>query len=420
MLMCKDNKGFQVIPHASKGRAMMSNRSEWLKAGGCLMLALLLSVGLPARVLAQGQVVEDARVTENDDLGFKTLTGLAVQATDNLFASSSDRVSDVITTGTLGFTMKAAYGRQSLALNAALNSNQYLTHQDWNYIGNNFSGGWQWSSGLGLHGAVSASHVKSQNQSMVSAGSTQRNLNTTQTRQVSIGYLLDGGWDLNTGLVYSSSKNENAVLGQTSYQYNGVYVGATYNFRSGNALTLTTQRANGSNIYDYTIRSSELKFSTQKDEAMVVTWQLTHWNQRYELLPEYDFSVLGGGMQIYWPVTPRTSLALSAQRQPYGNPSPTSIYSTIDTLALTPGWEVSPKVMLRGVLQYGTVRDHGDPGGGASGRVDHIRMQTLGLYWTWQENATISGVVGRTERTSTAINSDFIINQITLQATYAF
>ena len=399
---------------------MISNRSEWQRVCGRFVSAMFLAIGLSGLTFAQGQVVDEALVKETDDLGFKTLTGLAVQATDNLFASSSDRVSDVITTGTLGLAMKAAHGRQSLALNAALNSNQYLTHQDWNYIGRNFSGGWQWSSGVGLHGAVSASYVTSQNQAIVNAGSTQRNLNTTQARQASVGYALDGGWDLNTGLVYSSSKNESAVLGQTSYEYNGVYVGATYNFRSGNALTLTTQRANGSNAYDYTIRSSELKFSTQKDEAMTLTWQLTHWNQSYELRPEYDFSVLGGGLQVYWPITPRTSLGLSAQRQPYGNPSATSIYSTIDTLALTPGWEVSPKVMLRGVLQYGTVRDHGDLGGGASGRVDHIRVLSLGLYWAWREDSTISAVAGRTERTSSVTNADFIINQITLQATYAF
>lgn len=399
---------------------MISNRDGWGRACARGMPTLLVSMGLSGLALAQVQPLEDTRVRETDELGFKTQTGVSVQSTDNLFASSTDRVSDVITTGTLGFTMKALHGRQGLALNAALNSNQYMTHQDWNYIGSNFSGGWEWSSGLGLHGAVSASHVKSQNQAMVNAGSTQRNLNTTQARQASIGYAFDGGWDFNTGVVYSSSKNESAVLGQTSYQYSGVYVGATYNFRSGSALTLTNQRAKGSNLYDYTVRSSELKFSTQKDETVVVTWQLTHWNQSYELQPQYDFSVLGGGGQVYWPITPRTSLALSAQRQPYGNPGAATIYSTIDTLALTPGWEVSPKVMLRGVLQYGTVRDHGDPGGGESGRIDRIRMQTLGLYWAWRDDATVSAGAGRTERTSNAVGADFVINQITLQATYAF
>lgn len=75
---------------------------------------------------------------------------------------------------------------------------------------------------------------------------------------------------------------------------------------------------------------------------------------------------------------------------------------------------------LRGTIQYGVTRDQGDPGGGASGRVDRFETQSLGLYWAQQEKLLISVVGARTERTSNVSGGDFIVNQLTLQATYTF
>lgn len=253
--------------------------------------ATLMLAAFPGLALAaEGDVTGEA-----EEAGFKIMAGAGVRAVDNLFASSSNRVSDVITTGTLGFSMKAGYSRQRLALDAAFNDNRYEAHPDWNYVGNNLAANWQWSSGTGLHGAVTGSQVTAQNPTTVNAGSTQRNLNTTQNSQASIGYELSGGWDLFSGLVYTNSRNEGAVLGQTNYQYHGTFVGATYTFRSGNTLTLTTQNASGTNLYDYTIRSSELKFASKDPDTVSYTWQLIQWNQSYALRPEFDFSVLGGG-----------------------------------------------------------------------------------------------------------------------------
>lgn len=376
----------------------------------------LLLTALPGLALAQEEPVPVV-----DEVGPKLMVGAGVQAVDNLFASSSDAVSDVIVTSTIGFSLKAAHSRQRLALDAAFSDNQYLAHSDWNYIGANLSGGWQWASGTGFHGGASASHVVSQNPAAANAGSTQRNLNTTDVSQLSLGYELDGGWDLNSGLVYSSSKNEGAVLGQTSFQYNGVYVGATYTFRSGNSMTLTVQDAKGNNLYDFVIHSSELKFTTaEQPDGVTFSWQIQHWNQTYALRPEYDFSVVGGGAQANWPITAKTSLAVSVQRQFYANPGLNSVYSVTDFIALTPAWEMSPKLIWRGLLRSGVTRDYGDPGAGASGRVDNVQTQSLGLYWALRENALVSLSVGRTARTSNVANADFIANNVTLQGTYTF
>ncbi len=411
--MHKDTEALPAPGSVNKGWTMVSNEEAGPRHSRRILLALLLPLTCTSPALAQQQ-------QEEEETGLRIQAGTSVQAVDNLFATSSDQVSDVIATGTLGLSLKAAHSRQQLALDAMLNANRYLAHSDWDHLGSRLSGGWQWSSGAGFNGSVTLSRVEAQNVAGNSVDNTQRNLVTTKTSQVALGYELDGGWELNSGLVYSSSKNERAVVGQTSFEYSGAYVGTTYRFRSGNILALTVQKANGANLYDYSIRSSELRFSTQRDEAETYTWNLIHWNQSYEQNPVYDFSVLGGGMQVNWPITGKTTLGMSAQRQFYGNPSANSIYTTINSLALTPAWEVSPKATLRGTLQYGVSRDRGDPGAGPSGRVDHIRLQSLGWYWALQENISVSTVVGRTQRTSTVNNAGFVANQVTLQALYTF
>jgi hypothetical protein len=380
-----------------------------------------LAVSLMA-VLSGPVLAEDAPLLakDADEAGLKILAGMRVQANDNLFVSSSSPVSDVLTTGTLGLSMKTSYSRQRLALDAAVSDNEYQAHQDWNYIGTNLAGAWDWSSGTGFHGTASAGHVVSQNPVFVSAGSTQRNLNTTDKSLVALGYEFDGGWDINTGLVYASSKNENAVVGQTSYQSRGVYAGATYSFRSGSAMTLTVQSLSGSNIYDYAAQSTELKFSTTGKDTMTFAWRLLSWNQSYEQHPEYNFSGLGGGAMANWPITAKTSVTASAQREFYAYPTANSIYSIMDSVALLPAWEVSAKVTLRGQIRNGVITDQGDPGGGASGRVDNLQTRSVGLYWAWRENALVSLSAERMARTSNVSGSDFVVNLLTLEAMFTF
>lgn len=63
--------------------------------------ATLMLAAFPGLALAaEGDVTGEA-----EEAGFKIMAGAGVRAVDNLFASSSNRVSDVITTGTLGFSM---------------------------------------------------------------------------------------------------------------------------------------------------------------------------------------------------------------------------------------------------------------------------------------------------------------------------
>jgi hypothetical protein len=369
-------------------------------------------------------LAEDAPLLakDADEMGLKILAGMRVQTNDNLFASSSSPASDVLATGTLGLSMKTTYSRQRFALDAAVSDNEYLTHHDWSYIGTNLAGAWDWSSGTGFHGTASAGRVVSQNPVFVSAGSTQRNLNTTDKSLVALGYEFDGGWDINSGLVYASSKNENAVMGQTSYQSSGVYAGATYSFRSGSAMTLTVQSLSGSNIYDYAVQSTELKFSTtgKGQDTMTFSWGLLSWNQSYAQHPEYNFSVLGGGAMANLPITAKTSVTVSAQREFYAYPTANSIYSIMDSVALLPTWEVSAKVMFRGQIRNGLISDQGDPGGGASGRVDNFQTRSAGLYWAWRENALVSLSAERMSRTSSVSGSDFVVNLLTLEAMFTF
>lgn len=355
-----------------------------------------------------------------DETGVRFLAGLGIQSVDNIYATATEPVSDSITTETVGATMNAGYSRQRLQLNAAFTNNQYQSHSHLNYQGRNVAGTWQWGSGAGWIGSASVAHVVTENTAATSVDATQRNLNTTKTSQALVGYDFAGGWQAIAGVVDALVNNERAVVGQSDYRYYGVYAGATYTFSSGNTLGFRSLGASGSNTYDYSLRSNEIKVEVKPDDAMVLTGVLAYFEQSYATHPEYDFSGSTGSGSMKWQITGKTSLAASFQRQLNAMPFTNSIYTVNDTLLLAPVWQMTSKVALRGQLQDTLIRFVGDPGGGASGEVDRISTQTLGLDWMPRDYATLTLSTSRTKRTRNLDDFNVRVQRVSLAGTIRF
>ena len=377
---------------------------------------LLLALGLAVAVPVKAQVQESG----TEETGVRFLAGLGIQSVDNIYGSATDPVSDSITTETVGASLNAGYSRQRLRLDAAFTNNQYQSHSDLNFQGRNMSGAWQWASGAGLIGSVSLSQVVTENPATSSVDATQRNLNKTQTNQAFVGYDFAGGWQAIVGVVDALVSNERAVVGQSDFRYHGVYAGATYTFSSGNTLGFKSLDASGSNIYDYSLRSNEIKVEIKPDDALILTGVLADFRQSYASHPEYDFSGPTGSGSMKWQITGKTSLAASYQRQLYAMPFITSIYTVNDSLILAPVWQVTSKVALKGQLVDTVVRFEGDPGGGASGEADHIITLMVGVDWLPRENILLTLGVTRTSRTRNLDDSYLRVQRVSLAGTIRF
>lgn len=383
------------------------------------VLALGISALLPVRAQEQGR--EQTREQISDETGLTLLAGLGLQSVDNIFAATSNPVSDLITTTSLGVGLNAGYSRQRLQLNARLDDNRYQSRSNMSFQGSNASAMWQWESGAGWFGSARIGRVVTQNVATVNVNTTtERNLNTTRDSQVMMGYNFAGGWQAISGVVDIDVRNERAVLGQSNYNYSGAYAGLSYTLQSGNTLGVQMLVANGFNLYDYRLVSSQVKLDVKSEERMTFTGSYSYTRQTYESRPEYDFAGQSGIASMRWQFTDKTFLTASFQRQLTAVPFTNSIYAANDTLLLAPGWQITSKVLLKGDWQNTTVHFKGDPGAGASGEVVYLKTRGVSLEWAPMDRTTVVLNVGNFSRTRNLDDTEARVQRIALTGTMQF
>lgn len=347
--------------------------------------------------------------------------GLGLQSIDNITAVSTGAESDLITTTTLGASVRKAFSRQQFLLDASINDNQYQSHPELNYAGNTLNGAWQWASGSSLFGSFSGNRTVSQNAIGTSVNTSQRNLNTSQTSTALIGYELSGAWQVSTGLIQSSSVNEQQVYGQAiASEYHGGFVGGTYTASSGNTIALRTFSGYGSNTLDFAVQSTELSVNTVSAQDTTTSAQISYWQQSYAAQPIYDFSGWMGRYDVNWKLTEKTAVGWTLQRQLFGIPQANASYTVNDSVSLVPSWQMAPKIALRGTVQLLTIRYLGDFGAGNSGEVD--RFQTIGAALSWRplDLSELTFGVTSSKRTTSLNDSIVYINTVSLMGMIAF
>jgi hypothetical protein len=355
-----------------------------------------------------------------EEAGLLFRAGLGSQGIDNIYGTTSGHASDVVTSESLGMSLKSSYSLQKLVLDASVNSNQYATHSDLNYTGTTLSGAWQWSSGSNLFGLVTGSRTVTQNSIGTSVNSTQRNLNTSQNTSALLGYDFGGGWQITGGGLQASSMNDQQVYGQALVsQYSGAFVASTYVFTSGNSMSLRALSGTGTNTYDFAVKATEFRVDSVSNVGTTVGGQLTYWQQSYSAHPEYDFSGYMGRFAVAWVPSEKTTIQWAVQRQLYGVPLATAVYTVTDSVTLVPAWMMTPKITLQANLQKSVIRYQGDPGGGASGQVDNFQTLGASLVWKTSDRADISVMYSKVNHTSN-LSSEVEINTISVLGKIAF
>jgi hypothetical protein len=360
----------------------------------------------------------NARAQE-ENLGTHLAVGLGVQYNDNVYGSSTLPVSDVITAETLGFSTKGVYGKQSFNLDGTVTNNDYASNKRLNYVTSNVAAGWAFEIGSSLSGGIKATHAITLTPYGMSVNTSSSNLMTTLNDDAYLGYALGPGWQLVTGVANSSVDFGQAVVGQTSSQYSGSYLGINHYFGNNNSVLVTMQNATGHNAYDYSIHSSEIQINLRGDDTPSISCQIGYWKQSYDHDRLYNFSGVQGGLSVTWPFTLKTSGQISYLRKLVGNPIANSSYSIVDTLSIGPSWDVTSKINLKAQYQDIATRAMGDPGGGASNEVDTVRLGQLTLSWHPRDELSMLASYSRTYRTST-VASDISQNVFSIAATYTF
>lgn len=381
-------------------------------------MARIIIVSLASALcLAYGSAQADDAA---DETGVTFNVGIGVLSTDNALSSSTNPVSDVIISETLGAAVKAGYSQQTFGLDANIKANHYQTNTSLNYIENSAKANWNWNLGRNWHGMVIAGQVVALSPPANNQDPSQRNVNTTQNSEIGAGYSVGGGWQATTGVVSVRSTNEHPLIGQTDFQYSGGYIGTFYAFPSGSTLAINFQSANGSNLYNYSTQSAEIKLNVNNNENLTLAGRLAYMSQTYDGFSKFNFSGLSASALTKWVITGKTTLGFSIEHQLNPNPAIDSIYSVTDTYALTPVWQMTQRFSLKGLFQTSNMDFQGNPGGGASDRQDVIKSRSVGLDWLLRERAIIGLSVAQSRRSSNAPNVDFVENQVRVLGTYSF
>ena len=361
-----------------------------------------------------------ARTTPAEPAGLQFKAALQGQSNDNVYGTTTP-ASDFESTQTLGLSLGSAISRQNFTLDASVSNNQYQTHSDLNYTGRALNGAWQWESGSSLFGLVSANQTVTQNAVGTSINSTQRNLNTTQSGNALLGYEIGGGWQASTGVFSYNAKNEQQVYGQAlSSGYSAAYLGGAYVLSSGSTLSVRTLSGSGNDDNNFTVHANELRLDGVAQSGAAYGAQLVYWEQDYAAQSNLNFSGWMGRATVTWLPTEKTSVPFELQRQLNGVVQSNATYTINDSVSVNPSWQMTSTLALHAGLQNLVIRYQGDPGGGASGEIDYLRMQMLGLHWQPRESVAVDFNLNQTARTTNLDNTSIQIHTVSLAASLAF
>ena len=347
--------------------------------------------------------------------------GVNVTNYDNFFSSpSANAVSDRATTQNIGTHVSLPYGLQRFELDANLAGTQYQNNSSFDYTGQNYSAGWQWSLTPRLHGALTSTRADSLNAATDSVNPGLRNKNTSKNTGLSVAYDLAGPWQLTAGGNDSSSANEQALVGQSDNHSVSVNSGVRYQTGAGNSVAYSLEEGRGTSTSDYTSVTNNVTATWLLTGKTTLNGRVARMNQHFAATPQFDFGGWSGSLNLDWRMTGKTSLGLGWARDLASYQTAGSAYTQTDSLSIAPAWNITAKSSLRLQYRYSVRADQGNPTGVASDRVDNLQDTSLSYSWQPRTSTTLSATLSQSSRSSNVANADYTAHQFMLAAQFGF
>jgi exopolysaccharide biosynthesis operon protein EpsL len=335
------------------------------------------------------------------------------------FTSKADRINVI----TVQLKLDKSYALQRLQFDVSKSLTRYNSFSFLDAEALNYRGAWLWSLTPRLTGTLSADRSQAQIP-FAQIGGTQRNVRTTNNRNLSLDGWVSGGWHLMAGVGQSESTTEQTLLSTPSYRNHRVEGGLRYVAASGNSISfmqrvipteLVNQPLDPVNLIDtnYSDIESELKAAWKPTGRSSIDASLTRKSRRNDHFAQRDFSGMAGELRYAWTPTGKLQVNIIASRtiSPYaafGNTLENSTYRVDQTYSLGTDWNVAAKVAAHLTVTH-TVSDFGGPVFVVTSpaRNDDFRSVRLAFDWTATRNASLNFSVERDRRTSNVARFEF-------------
>lgn len=318
--------------------------------------------------------------------------------------------SDRFARATLGLRLDKSYAQQQWIVDLAQTATRYEKFSSLNLDLFSYRAAWNWRLTPRVVGALSADRTQSE-VDFEDARGIQRIVATTRNRSLTADAWLFGSWHLLGGLAESERKNSAAFVAQPDARTTGVDLGVRYVARSDGSITVTVRSRQGSQSGDpaafvaggFSEREHEIAVVWPVTGRSTLSGRLTRISRRHEDLPQRDFSGTAGELRHSWIPTARLNIGLSAVRTvvPFLFGTAAS-FRVEDTVAFSPSWQVSDKVVLRMNAARRSTEYLGaivPPAGGP--RRDVLRTVEFGASWTPHRKIVMGASLRQDRRTST-------------------
>jgi exopolysaccharide biosynthesis operon protein EpsL len=259
---------------------------------------------------------------------------------------------------------------------------------------------------------------------------SQRNVRTTDSRNLNLAWWAFGGWHLLLETSQKEQKSEVLTLAENDFQFTGAAAGVRYTAGSGNSIAVSQHARRGdylnrpidaATFLDNNFREyeSELNLSWIPTGRSTLNGRLGWLERRHEHFAQRDFSGLIGDLSYGWTATGKLRVSASAKREMTAASELFSSYRVSDTLSVTPSWQTSAKTSVRLAFSH-AVNDFRGPVLSPPGplRRDTTRTAMLSADWAPWTSILLSVSVQRQGRSSNIPEFGFDTTIVALGAVF--
>lgn len=382
-----------------------------------------------------------ARADIDDMLGLTA--ALAARHDDNLFRlpSNTDAAStlgrsqkgDLITTASVGMSLRHRYSLQQFELEAGLVDHRYSAFDYLNFTARNYAAAWHWSVTPSVHGDLTGERKETQNSFSDFTGYGTRNLRTDENQHFETVIETGSAWKLLGGVTRLTRSNSQQFLEESDTRLNSAEAGLRYVFRAGSVLTYTARSGRGEFVnlpQPITASLLDNRFD-QVEHEIHLNWpgtgktsiegRLAHLARTHAHFAERNYAGVIGNIGINWAISEKSALSASLARELDSYQSSNSSFIRTNRFTLSPSWQISAKTALRGKFDYAR-RDYlgAVTAFPASNRSDDIQQAMVAIEWQASHELTLDASLQNEKRTSSQPGFDYASTIVGISARLKF
>lgn len=291
-----------------------------------------------------------------------------------------------------GLDMDWRISRQLLIARLDVNQTRFDSYKQLDYSGRSALLQWNWLTGKYASGDVGISDSRT----LASFNEVQRptqNLLTTRQAYAHAGIKLQLPWQLNLGVVRTTTDNSAISQQALNYNENKYSTGIQYQTEKGTLLEYISQYRQGQYPNRQIVATAPVDNDyRQYDNGVAISWaptaktqlksQLNYTQREYDDVPQRNFSGATGRLGAEWLMSGKTSLGVDLYRDIGVVENNTASYSLNRGVALNAKWRPTTKLSFKAQAVRERQTYSGDPGfvltntATREDEVTHVQLET--------------------------------------------